>query len=74
MKLIEKFKTGQEFVAYAEYVSGYDFDNAKLTAWFDKNNDFTLSYTGIMQAIRPFVVGKLKTAGKTPGQSDEPIA
>ena len=74
MKLIEKFKTGQEFVAYAEYVSGYDFDNAKLIAWSNKNNDFTLSYTGIMQAIRPFVVGKLKTSGKTPGQSDEPIA
>ena len=74
MKLIEKFKTANEFVAYAEYVSGYDFDNAKLSAWFDKNNDFALTYTGIMQAISPFVVGKLKTAGKIPGQSDEPIA
>ncbi len=58
MILSEKFKNATEFVQYAEYVSGYDFDDAKLTKWYNENPKFLLTYTGIMQQIKPFITGK----------------
>jgi len=70
MTLTQKFTSRDQFMAYAEFVSGYDFDNAALKNWYDQNPNFVLSYTGIMQAIRPFVIGTLKAANKTPGQAD----
>ena len=70
MTLTEKFESREQFMAYAEYVSGYDFDNEGLMTWYDNNPDFVLTYTGIMQAIRPYVLGTLAAAGKTPGQAD----
>lgn len=69
MRLDDKFTTREEFLTYAEYVSGYDFDNEALMTWFDNNKDFLLSYTGIMQAIAPFVIGT-RVKVKSPGAAD----
>jgi|688.fasta_scaffold1276786_1 hypothetical protein len=57
MILSKRFTSGEQFVQYAEFVSGYDFDDGKLVGWYEQNPDFFLTYTGIMQAIRPFVIG-----------------
>ena len=68
MKLHEKFTSGEQFLQYAEFVSGYDFDNESLMQWFDQNPNFFLTYTGIMQSIKPFIKGKLRD--KYPGAAD----
>jgi len=59
MILKDKFASASKFIEYAEYVSGFDFDNEKLAAWFKENQNFFLTYTGVMKAISPFITGKI---------------
>lgn len=60
MLLKDKFKNSDEFIKYAEYVSGFDFDDVKVKDWFSKNQDFFLTYTGVMLQLKDFVIGKSK--------------
>lgn len=66
MTLSEKFGTKEEFLAYAEYSSGMNFDDQAVMDWFEANPDFRLTYTGIMQVLNTMVVPKEDTTTDTP--------
>jgi len=70
MKLSEKFESKEQFLAYAEYTSGMDFKDDEVMAWFDKNPDFQLSYTGIMKVLNTMGVPKPKPVEETPSEEE----
>ncbi|RLC47053.1 MAG: hypothetical protein DRH57_04795 [Candidatus Cloacimonadota bacterium] len=58
MTLSEMFKTPEEFIAYAEATAGMDFIDGKVKEWFEANQDFQLSYTGIQKVLNTMVVSE----------------
>jgi hypothetical protein len=54
--LADKFPTAEIFLAYAEQASGMDFDDQAVIDWFNGNQDFVLTYTGIMKVLNQFVI------------------
>jgi hypothetical protein len=58
VKLSEKFENAQEFLAYAEYSSGMDFNDQEVIEWYNANPDFILSYTGIMKVLNKLKIEK----------------
>jgi hypothetical protein len=65
MILKDKFTSASKFIEYAEYVSGFNFDDEKMAVWFKENPDFLLTYTGVMKAITPFIIGKKNIEGQS---------
>lgn len=57
MTLKEKFDTAEIFIGYAKQLSGYDFDDVAMSAWYENNHDFFLTYTGIVKECKGFVTG-----------------
>ena len=57
MILSDKFESSEIFLAYAKMVSGYTFDETAINKWYTDNPDFYLTYTGIVNELKPMITG-----------------
>jgi hypothetical protein len=51
MTLGEKFKTGEEFIAYVENSFGIAVVDTKVKTFYEQNLNTRFTYTGILKAV-----------------------
>jgi len=59
LTVVDKFPTVELFIGYAKQMSGYSFDEPAMTEWYNNNQDFSITYTGMIKELSPFVTGVL---------------
>lgn len=52
MSISQKFKTSAEFVLYVEEAFGIGFVDAKLEVFYNENQNFKFTYTGLLKALK----------------------